>query len=951
MTLPRRITLLLGWLLCLLPLSAQPAATVRERLPFDSDWRFAFGHPSDPAKDFNHATGYFSYLTKTGYGDGAAAANFDDRGWRQLNLPHDWGVEMPFSGQAGHSHGYKAFGPRFPETSVGWYRKTFTLPAADQGRRLRLVFDGVFRASRVWVNGFYLGEEPSGYLGFGYDITDYANFGGENVVAVRVDVSMEEGWFYEGAGIYRHTWLEKTSPVHVAPDGTFVRTEVRDASAEIAATATIENSGREPASFIVEQQILAPDGQVLATTTSATRTLAPQTACDIDTRLDVKTPRLWSLEDPALHTLVTLVRTGQTIVDRHETRFGIRTLRFDPDRGFFLNNKHVLLKGTNNHQDHAGVGVALPDGLQDFRIRQLLAMGSNAYRCSHNPPTPEFLDACDRLGMLVIDETRLMGSNPLHLDALARMIRRDRNHPSVILWSVGNEEWAIEGNEKGARIAATMQTHARQLDPTRRITAAVSGGWGQGISTVIDVMGYNYIDHGNTDEQHAKFPHQPGVGTEETTTQGTRGVYFDDLALAHSAPVKNGTSGGNAERGWKYYAERPYLAGLFYWTGFDYRGEPNPFGFPAVSSQFGILDTCGFPKDSFYYLQSWWTDKPVLHIYPHWNWSGREGQEITVAVNSNADEVELFLNGESLGKKAVVKNDHLEWTVAYRPGTLLARSYKAGKLVRETKRETTGAPAALTLAPHQTTLTANGTDVAVIAVGAADAQGRAVPDAGHTVTFTLSGPGRIIGVGNGDPSSHEPDQFLPGLTLIDAAGWREKLTTGSDLDALLAPGLACDDWPAAFARDTKARTTPESKLVYRATLDVPALPVDSTLKLLLGAFGETQTVYLDGQRVAEGTSAALTLVDLKPEQLVPGRHQLAVVATPFARADIYENLALKKLAIVRIDSPAPAWQRKLFNGLAQIIVQTTDDSGQIVLRAESAGLAAATVTLIAKPKL
>ena len=351
-----------------------------------------------------------------------------------------------------------------------------------------------------------------------------------------------------------------------------------------------------------------------------------------------------------LHTLVTTVRSNGAVVDRYETKFGIRTILFDADRGFFLNGKRVELKGTNNHQDHAGIGVALPDALQDFRIARLKEMGSNAYRCSHNPATPELLDACDRLGMLVIDENRLMGSSPEQLSQLEALIRRDRNHPSVILWSLGNEEWSIEGNIKGARIATTMQAFAQRLDPTRLNTVAISGGWG-GISTTIDVAGFNYIKQGNTDKQHAEFPHQPGVGTEETTTQGTRGIYFDDRANAHLSPQKDGSSGGNAESGWKHYAARPYLAGIFFWTGFDYRGEATPFSWPAVGSQFGILDSCGFPKDGFYYLKSWWSDAPVLHIFPHWNWPGKEGQEITVTANSNYEAVELLLNGQSLGKR------------------------------------------------------------------------------------------------------------------------------------------------------------------------------------------------------------------------------------------------------------------------------------------------------------
>ncbi|HEY8995398.1 MAG TPA: beta-galactosidase GalA, partial [Lacunisphaera sp.] len=752
---------------------------VRERLLMDAGWRFALGHPSDATRDFDHATAYFSYVTKAGYGDGPAAAAFDDRAWRRVDLPHDWAVEAPFSGSASHSHGYKAIGRAFPERSVGWYRRTFTIPAADLGRRISVEFDGVHRDSVVWVNGFYLGRQPSGGTSFRYDLTDYLNYGGENLIAVRADVTLEEGWYYEGAGIYRHVWLTKTAPLHVAPWGTFVSSEVGGNAAQVKAATTITNASPAGATFDVEQSIIGPDGREVAQTAVRGLSLEAGASGEFPCTLQVTAPKLWSLESPALHRLITTIRAGGVVVDRYETTFGIRTIRFDPDQGFFLNGQHVLIKGTNNHQDHAGVGVALPDALQEYRVRRLKEMGDNAYRTSHHPPTPELLDACDRLGLLVLDENRLMGPSPEQLSQLDAMIRRDRNHPSVILWSVGNEEWGIEGNEKGARITASMQAFAKRLDPTRRTTVAISGGWGQGSSTTADVMGYNYFTHGSTDDQHAKFPHQPGVGTEETTAQHTRGIYFTDEARAHLAhdPDRKGDSGANCIMGLKHFATRPYLAGLFFWTGFDYRGESNPFSFPAISSQYGLMDTCGFPKDSFYYLQAWWTDQPVLHVYPHWNWPGREGQEITVGCYTNHEAVELFLNGVSLGKKDVPRHDRVEWRVKYQPGTLEARGYRGGKVVDTAKVETTGAPVQLALTPDSPTINADGEDVAVFSVSVRDAQGRTVPTAGNLVNFTVTG-GRIIGVGNGDPSCHEADVFPETVTLRSVQDWRGRIAPG-----------------------------------------------------------------------------------------------------------------------------------------------------------------------------
>ena len=672
-------------------------------------------------------------------------------------------MEAPFDGRGSSSHGYKAIGKNFPERSVGWYRKSFTIPASDLGRRISVDFDGAFRDSQVWVNGFYLGREASGYLPFSYDLSDYLNYGGNNTISVRVDATLEEGWFYEGAGIYRHVWLTKTAPLHVARYGTFVTTEVKENSANVTARVTVNNDQPTNAVFEIRQAILGADGKIVASGTLRKLSLAPGESREFSSVLGVSHPKLWSCETPALHRLVTTVCQGEQIVDRYETPFGIRTLRWDANSGFYLNGQRVQLKGTCNHQDHAGIGVALPDGVNEFRLEQLKKMGSNAIRTSHNAPTPELLDMCDRLGLLVMDENREYGINPQQLDGLKRLMLRDRNHPSVIIWSLGNEEWTIEGADKGTRITQTMQTFARQVDPTRRFTAAISGGWGAGTSVSIDVMGFNYYSHGNTDQYHRQFPNKPSVSTEDGSTFSTRGVYVQDRDHQHLTAYDVNKADWNllAEESWPYYAARPYVAGQFQWTGFDYRGEETPFGWPAISSQFGILDTCGFPKDNFYYYQAWWSDHPVLHLLPHWNWPGQEGREMDVWAHSNCEEVELFLNGVSQGRKKTVKNIHLEWKVKYAPGVLLARGYTGGKEIITDKVETTGAPQAVQLAPSQATLKADGEDVAIIAVSVTDAQGRPVPDAANHVHFELTGPGKILGVGNGDPSSHEPDVYLP----------------------------------------------------------------------------------------------------------------------------------------------------------------------------------------------
>jgi beta-galactosidase len=929
----------------------------REHLLMDFNWRFAFGHATDPAKDFDPSNNFFTYLAKAGYGAGAASADFDDRGWRTLNLPHDWAAEVSFSSRGSSSHGYKAIGKNFPETSVGWYRKRFFIPATDLGRHITIDFDGAFRDSQVWVNGFYLGREPSGYSPFGYNITDYLNYGGDNVIAVRVDATLEEGWFYEGAGIYRHVWLTKTAPLHVAKWGTFVTTEVKNDSADVTARVTVNNDSAKDASFEVEQSVLNAEGQSVASGRVKNLSLQPGATTEISSVLKVSNPKLWSVETPYLHKLVTSIRQGDKVVDHYETPFGIRTIRWDANEGFFLNGKRVELKGTCCHQDHAGVGVAVPDELNTFRIEQLKKMGSNALRTSHNAPTTELLDACDRLGMLVMDENREYGINPHQLGELERLILRDRNHPCVVIWSLGNEEWAIEGNEKGTRITQTMQTFAQRLDPTRRFTVANSGGWGRGNSLSVDVMGFNYFTHGDTDEQHRQFPNKPSVATEEASTFSTRGIYVEDRAHQHltAYDVNKPDWGAQAEKAWTHYADRSYVAGLFEWTGFDYRGEMTPFDWPAISSQFGILDTCGFPKDNFYYYQAWWSDHPVLHLLPHWNWPGREGQEIDVWAQSNCEEVELFLNGQSQGRKTMKKNSHLEWKVKYAPGTLLARGYTGGNETLTTKVETTGEPTAIQLTPHRATLKADGEDVSVTTVQVNDAQNRMVPTANNVITFDITGPGKIIGVGNGDPSAHEPDQYVESVSSLPLTRWRMKAVDSATNLAEVAFDFDDTSWQTAFdgrrGEHHDDTNQPTRTTVYRADFNGPQDTGGTSLKLVLRNLGEQQSVYLNGQRIAEDVSreSADREIDLAADTFRPGKNMIAIVVAGVQGNRGGQDGSQGSPGLVRMTIPPAPWKRSLFNGLAQVIVQSTGQPGEITLTAKSQGVADGLMKLQEQP--
>ena len=909
----------------------------------DTGWRFAFGHPYDTKKDFNFGTGYFSYLAKAGYGDGAAAPGFDDRAWRKLDLPHDWAAEQGFDKRASFSHGFNAIGRNFPDASVGWYRKEFTIPANDLGRSISIAFDGVFRNSLVFVNGHYLGNEPSGYYGFEYNISEYLNYGGTNVIAVRVDATMEEGWFYEGAGIYRHVWLNKTAPLHVAGNGTFVTTKITSvAAATVNVNATVNNDGKNTETFDIIQIIKDADGNIIARDRKNSLTLKPFESAEFNSSLPVANPRLWSVDTPYLHKLVTTITHGGAVIDEYETTFGMRTIRFDANEGFFLNGKHLKIKGTNNHQDHAGVGAAMPDALIDYRIAALKSIGANAYRCSHNPPTPELLDACDRMGMLVIDENRLMGATPMHLSYLKRLIVRDRNHPSVVSWSIGNEEWAIENNITGERIAATMQAYAKNIDSTRFITAAFSGGWQGGISGVTDVVGYNYIAQENTDGHHAKFPDQPGWGTEEGSTFATRGAYFDNDTLNIKAAYdkKPRPTSFSIEEGWKHYNSRPYLAGMFIWTGFDYRGEPTPYGWPSNGSYFGMLDQCGFLKDDAWYLRSWWTDNTELHLLPHWNWKGKEGQPIDVWAYSNCDEIELFLNKKSLGKKVMQKDSHLEWKVPYQPGTLEAIGYRNNKKIATAIVKTTGEPEKLTLKANREVIKADNQDISIITVQTNDKKDLMVPTAGNMVEFTISGPGKIIGVGNGDPTSLEPDKYLEKITVIPLEHLKEKTVSSLDANPETAADVNDADWQRAFKDNRDSLFGKKVKaLVYRTSFDLPADIGQSTVTLFYNSIGKEQSIFINGKEIAHQIAENKdgNAFKLDRSLLHPGNNSIAIAATPLLKRHPWENVN-RNAGVIQLIAPPEKWKRKLFNGLAQVIVQSTGTTGEIQLTAESEGM-------------
>ena len=798
----KKLFVILCTTLCCLTATAQ---SVRQSELLNDGWRFAFGNAADPQKDFGCGTEYFNYLTKANsiHNEGPYTMKFNDAAWQRVRVPHDWVAALPFDSLASHSHGYKTVGWHYPETSVGWYRKVFAIPESDLGKHLQLRFDGIFRSAQVWFNGFYMGTEPSGYATQVYDITPYVNYGGENLICVRADATLEEGWFYEGAGIYRDVWLDKSATVSVAPFGTFVYSTMQEPYTE--ATVNIEtdvtNYSLTPQQCTVSHRMLDADGREVGRSTEGRLTMKAKQTANSKLTIDVTNPHLWSTDTPYLYNIETIVSVDGRVTDVYTTTTGLRHIAFDADRGFLLNGKVVKLRGVNMHQDHAGVGAAIPDALQAWRIRQLKSLGCNAYRASHNPMTPAVLDICDREGMLVIDENRLMGINDEHLRLLQRMIRRDRNHPSIILWSDGNEEWGLENNVQGIRVAEAMREYTRLFDPTRPSTVANAGG-GELVKG-LDVVGFNYIVQNDVDNRKRNNPQWKIVGTEETSGCGTRGIYFtqpDNSGRMVSLNRTNEQGYENIiERGWKFYDERPWASGLFYWTGFDYRGEPNPLKYPATSSEFGILDYCGFPKDEGYYLKSWWTDEPVLHVFPHWNLSGHEGETVELWAYSNCDEVELTVNGKNLGRQTMPRNGHLKWQATYQPGRVVATGYKNGRRIMTKTIETTGPAAAVTLSADRTTIAADGRDVAVVTIEVRDKKGRVVPDACPELTVTLFGNGRIIGVGNGDPSYHgaeNPNQLnchqftIPAFNGLAQVIVQSQTTPGSITVTCSADGLS-----------------------------------------------------------------------------------------------------------------------------------------------------------------
>lgn len=715
---------------------------------------------------------------------GAQEPGFADSGWRTLDLPHDWSVEGSFN----QDNPATTDGGALPG-GIGWYRKSFSLPQSDDGCSVFIDFDGVYRNSEVWINGHYLGKRPYGYSSFRYELTPWLKFGtASNLLAVRVDNSQQpNSRWYSGSGIYRNVWLTLTGRVHVDHWGTSVTTpEVAAEQTVVALQIRVRNNREAAQQVTVLTELLDPAGRAVASLSNALSLPAGAVEA-VAGNLTVRQPALWSVEKPVLYRAVTRILADDREEDRYETPFGIRTIAFDLQKGFSLNGMPMKLLGVCNHHDLGCLGAAINERALERQLELLKAMGCNAIRTSHNPPAPELLDLCDRMGFLVMDEAFDMwkiAKTPFdyHLDwdewhrrDLEDLVRRDRNHPCVVLWSIGNEipeQWDDSGTEMAKELAAIV----RELDPTRPITSACNDPSPQNRiirSGALDVVGRNYHE-----KDLRTFPQDyPGlklVASETNSAIATRGSYDmpsdsvriwpiewnrrgpmnDDLTCSAYDNCRVPWGSTHVDT-WRIVRECAYVSGMFIWTGFDYLGEPTPYPWPARSSYFGLIDLAGFPKDGYYFYQAEWTSKPMLHLFPHWNWSA--GQPIDVWAYTNQEAVELFLNGQSLGKKTRDAGTfQLVWRVPFAPGTLKAVAYKGGQAVLEQSVQTAGAPAKIALTADRERIKADGRDLSFVTVDIVDANGVVVPHADHLVRFALQGPGRIAGVDNGLQTSMEP---------------------------------------------------------------------------------------------------------------------------------------------------------------------------------------------------
>ncbi|WP_313808522.1 beta-galactosidase GalA, partial [Sphingobium sp.] len=758
------------------------------RLLLDRGWQFHEGDIPLAPPEGHHQT-YVS--VKAGNARGAAAIDWDDSDWVSVTLPHDWASFQPFVENANVSQGYRPRG-------MGWYRRSFRLEEADRGKRLELQFGGMATRATIWVNGSVVARNFSAYNAITIDITPFARFGEEgNVIAVQVDATAMEGWWYEGAGIYRHVWLAKRAAVSIATDGVHCDPRLIDGRWRVPVTVMLESIADAAADVRVTAVLRDPEGREVARQGGMAR-VEPLASATAELVVDAGPTRLWSVATPTLYTVEIMVE-GPQGADRRIVSVGFRTIAFDAQRGFLLNGQSVKLKGVCLHQDHAGVGVAVPDALLAWRLQRLKDFGCNAIRCSHNAQAPEFYALCDRMGFLVMDENRIFNPAPENLAQLQWLVRAHRNHPSIILWSVFNEE-PMQGTESGVEMVRRMRAAVRALDDSRPVTAAMNGSFyaPHNVSQVVDVMGFNYYPD-DYDRFHALNPAKPSTSSEDTSAFMTRGAFANDPAHHVISSMDEEAAGWGATHraSWKAIAERPFIAGGFVWTGFDYHGEPTPYAWPTIASFFGVLDLCGFAKTAYDIRRAQWIDdEVVVGVAPHWTWPGREGQAMDLLVTSNADRVRVRVNGRVIGEQDCDRIMGNRFTLPYAPGVLEVEALKDGRIAARAVHHTAGPAVALRLTPMRRALRGDGEDVVAVTVDAVDARGHHVPVEQRKVRFAVSG-GTLIGVGNGDPNCHESEKvpersLFNGLAqlIVQAGEGRGRLTVEARADGLRVARLA-----------------------------------------------------------------------------------------------------------------------------------------------------------------
>ena len=942
-----------------------------------SQWKFILEKDCDCFPSFG--------FRKCGGATGPAGLRYHEGLMREVDLPHDWGIELTPNTAANTGRGGRPTSPYLPLNlspdgkhkeevySVGWYRKHFTLDGVAKNKRIFLEFEGVFRDYILFVNGIFMARHESGYTPAVFDITDQVNFEGDNVIALRVDASQPEGWWYEGAGIYRPVHLIIKDQVYIPHYTTFVES---NREGEVKVTTAFENAlPDQTPTILAECRIKDHEGNVVAQS-QKTVTLPTLGKVPCDFSLKIPSPKLWEIENPYLYVAEIEILEGG-FCEKEEFCFGLRAFHFDADKGFFLNGKPLKLRGACIHQDFGGFGVALPKDIATYKIKLLKEMGMNAYRASHHPASKDILEACDRLGMLVIDEVRLFGSSPEALKQMETMVLSHRNHPSIFMWSLGNEEFVnyVQSSDAGEKMARTAYHHLRALDSTRPITyGANNGSVATGINAAVDVRGFNYVRNlerlthdrdfkhlpgYNADRYHSEHPQTPMLGTEEGSHFHARDVGFDQYDLGLLASVGDNTAmGGSTPEGWvKYYEEREFLAGGFLWTGIDYYGESVPFTDRNVSASFGALDLVGIPKNTYHYYRSCWLDQPILEILPHWDFT--EGDTVKIAVYSNCEEITLYLNGKTVGKKTLEKFDSAVFSLPFTPGRLEAVGIRQGIEYR-THIDTPSTPKTISLSARTEG------EIAIVDVFITDGQGNICRKCDQTISFALEGKGEILGVGNGNPASLEADKCF-GETVLSPL---TQITVTQDGETKPFTPPATDDKSAVLVEESVDS-------VFKGTVFEDALPPyrdNHRLKWQFSTPGEKQLsatyeaqiedatewqfleftrlcgnfeISLNGEIIGrsfpEGFYFNTTMQQTAPYrfpchfQAGTNRLSIKMWGKNTEQFGLFGGISLGK-------HTKPEWQRNTFFGRARVFIKLPP-SGNFTLRAQAQGLPAATLTL------